>query len=98
MGRRKSRLTRSGNTVEAHYYATMPSGTTIDGANNRQDVGSVYATSLSATSYTGKVDFGQGTDYKIYQGSAPLSNNAPASGTSLSGGVIQFLTGLTTIN
>ena len=76
----------------------MPSGTTIDGANNRQDVGSVYATSLSATSYTGKVDFGQGVDYKIYMGVAPLSMIAPTNGTRLSDGTVQFLTGLTTIN
>lgn len=97
MGRRGMRLTRSGNTVEAHYYTTQPSGVTIDGAKNRMDVGKIYGTSLSGTSFTGNVDFGQGTDYKIYRGVAPLSMNAPTDGTRLSDGTVQFSTGLTTI-
>jgi len=73
---------------------TIPSGVTILASSPVLD----GVTGVTAGSISGKINFGQGTAYKLYFGSAPLSLNAPTDGTRLSDGTVQFLTGLTTLN
>ncbi|MFH1623571.1 MAG: hypothetical protein ABID54_00255 [Pseudomonadota bacterium] len=111
MGRRKTRLTRSGGTAELYYLTTLPgSGVTIDGPN--ATLGAITLTGdltgdLTGTltgnvtgTFHGSVDFGQAA-YKVYMGAHGLGDNAgvtAAGGTTLSAGTIQFLTGLTAIH
>jgi len=73
--------------------ATIPSGVTVHAGT-----GTLTLTGVTATALGGKVNFGQGTAYKVYVGTAPVSMNAPASGTRLSDGTLQITTGLTTVN
>jgi len=111
MGRRKSRLTRSGGTIEIYNLTTLPgSGVTIDGAGAdiaattftgdlTGDLTGILTGNVTGTLH-GVVDFGQ-TAIKVYKGAHGLGDNSAvtaAGGTTLSAGTIQFLTGLTTIN
>ncbi|MFH1623569.1 MAG: hypothetical protein ABID54_00245 [Pseudomonadota bacterium] len=108
MARKKTRLTRSGNTVETHYLTTKPSGVTIDGPNAEiiatDFVGALVGTTsqditaAATATLHGSVDFGQAA-YKIYRGAFSLVSGAlNPSGTTLSDGTVQITTGLTTIH
>ncbi|MFH1623570.1 MAG: hypothetical protein ABID54_00250 [Pseudomonadota bacterium] len=109
MARKKTRWTRSGNTIEAYYLVTKPSGVTIDGPNATATAdtftgnlvgtltGTVVGGDVTGTLH-GSVDFGQAA-YKVYMGAEHLtSGSGIAGGTPLSAGTIQFTTGLTTIH
>jgi len=105
--RRGTRLARattvSGDTTTIRDLASEPTGVTIVAVNKLLTITNLSAVTISctgvtSTSFGGKINFGQGTAYKMYFGVAPLSLNAPAAGTRLSDGTLQITTGLTTVN
>lgn len=95
--RRGTRLVRqnmlSGDTTTLRDIITNPSGTTLHAATKNLTITGVTATSVGA-----KVNFGQGTAYKVYRGAAPVSMNAPSGGARLSAGTVHIATGLTTLS
>lgn len=94
----------SGTTSKMVAIVTNPSGVTIEGATAAVTATLMYpttilgASSVTSTSFGGKVNFGQGTAYKIYQGSHGLiPGSVITGGTTLSAGTIQLTTGLTDV-